>query len=84
MIGYRSERYLQFGMVAARLDDVVNLIPARLSAILLVFASAVTPTAAPLRAVKVVWRDANKHDSPNAGWPEAAMPERRGEGRAGR
>ena len=73
MIGYRSERYLQFGMVAARLDDVVNLIPARLSAILLVFASAVTPTAAPLRAVKVVWRDANKHDSPNAGWPEAAM-----------
>jgi len=73
MIGYRSERYRQFGMVAARLDDAVNLIPARLSALLLVFASAVTPTASPARAVKTMWRDAGKHDSPNAGWPEAAM-----------
>lgn len=73
MIGYRSERYRLFGMVAARLDDVVNLIPARLSAIFLVFASAVTPTARPARAIKIVWRDASKHDSPNAGWPEAAM-----------
>ncbi len=73
MIGYRSERYQHFGMVAARLDDVVNLIPARLSAILIVFAAAVTPTANPMRAFCTMWRDANKHDSPNAGWPEAAM-----------
>ena len=73
MIGYKSERYRHFGMVAARLDDAVNLIPARLSAIFLVFAGAVTPTASPARATKVVWRDAGKHDSPNAGWPEAAM-----------
>ena len=73
MIGYRSERYRQFGMVAARLDDAVNLIPARLSAVLLVFAAAVTPTARPARAFKTMWRDAGKHDSPNAGWPEAAM-----------
>lgn len=73
MIGYRSERYRQFGMVAARLDDAVNLIPARLAAIFLVFASAVTPTARPARAARIVWRDAGKHDSPNAGWPEAAM-----------
>lgn len=73
MIGYRSERYRDFGLVAARLDDVVNLIPARLAALLLVFAAAVTPTANPARAFRVMWRDAGKHDSPNAGWPEAAM-----------
>ncbi|MDD9903636.1 MAG: adenosylcobinamide-phosphate synthase CbiB [Rhodospirillaceae bacterium] len=73
MIGYKSERYRHFGMVAARLDDAVNLIPARLSAIFLVFAGAVTPTASPARATRIVWRDAGKHDSPNAGWPEAAM-----------
>lgn len=73
MIGYRSERYLQFGMVAARLDDAVNLIPARLAVVLLVFASAVTPTVSPVRAVRTTWRDAGKHVSPNAGWPEAAM-----------
>ncbi|NKB55850.1 MAG: cobalamin biosynthesis protein CobD [Alphaproteobacteria bacterium] len=73
MIGYRSERYRDFGMVAARLDDVVNLIPARLAALLIVFAAAVTPTAYLLRAFRVMWRDAGKHDSPNAGWPEAAM-----------
>lgn len=73
MIGYKSERYRSFGMVAAKLDDVVNLIPARLSALLIVFAAAVTPTANPLRAFRIMWRDAGKHDSPNAGWPEAAM-----------
>lgn len=73
MIGYRSERYRDFGMVAARLDDVVNLIPARLSAILIVFAAAATPTANPARAFRIMWRDAGNHDSPNAGWPEAAM-----------
>jgi len=73
MIGYKSERYRYFGMVAARLDDAVNLIPARLSAIFLTFGSAVTPSASSVRATKTVWRDARKHDSPNAGWPEAAM-----------
>jgi len=67
MVGHRSERYRDFGMVAARLDDVVNLIPARLTG--LVFA-AVSGTAA---AFRVMWRDAGRHRSPNAGWPEAAM-----------
>ncbi len=73
MIGYRSERYRHFGMAAARLDDVVNLIPARLAAILIALAAAFAPTANPARAFAVMWRDAGKHDSPNAGWPEAAM-----------
>ncbi len=68
MIGHRTPRYADFGMAAARLDDVANLIPARLTA--LVFA-AVAP--APVAAVRTALRDARRHRSPNAGWPEAAM-----------
>jgi len=72
MIGHRSERYQSFGWAAARLDDLVNLVPARLSALLL---AVVAPmgggsVGTSLRAVK---RDASKHRSPNAGWPESAM-----------
>jgi len=73
MIGYRSERYRHFGISAARLDDVVNLIPSRLAATLIALAAIIAPTANPARAFKTMWRDAAKHDSPNAGWPEAAM-----------
>jgi adenosylcobinamide-phosphate synthase len=72
MIGHRSERYLSFGWAAARLDDLVNLVPARLSAMLL--ASAAPIAGARIRtALRVVTRDAAKHRSPNAGWPESAM-----------
>jgi adenosylcobinamide-phosphate synthase len=67
MIGHRTPRYEQFGWAAARLDDVLNLIPARATAVLLALAGA-RPDAAP-----VVLRDAPRHRSPNAGWPEAAM-----------
>ena len=73
MIGYKSDRYRDFGMAAARLDDVVNLIPARLSGIFFILAAVIAPTANPARALRVMWRDAGKHDSPNAGWPEAAV-----------
>jgi adenosylcobinamide-phosphate synthase len=69
MIGHRSERHEAFGWAAARLDDVVNFIPARLTALLLV-AVAGAGAANALRAVR---RDASKHASPNAGWPESAM-----------
>ncbi|MCW9039994.1 MAG: cobalamin biosynthesis protein, partial [Rhodospirillales bacterium] len=65
--------YRAFGMTAARLDDVVNLIPARLSGLFIVLGSVFVPTANPLRALKVMVRDAGKHRSPNAGWPEGAM-----------
>lgn len=68
MIGHRNDRYDAFGKVAARLDDVANLIPARLTG--LVFALV---GGRPLRALRVMWRDAHAHRSPNAGWPEAAM-----------
>jgi adenosylcobinamide-phosphate synthase len=71
MIGHRSPRYESFGWAAARLDDLVNLIPARLSglviAIVAPIADGVTGT-----ALRVMWRDAAKHRSPNAGWPESA------------
>ncbi|MEO1089721.1 MAG: adenosylcobinamide-phosphate synthase CbiB [Pseudomonadota bacterium] len=66
MLGYRSERYLHFGWAAARLDDVANHLPARLTAGLLLLAAG-RPGLWPL-----VRREAPKHRSPNAGWPEAA------------
>jgi adenosylcobinamide-phosphate synthase len=72
MIGHRSDRYLEFGMVAARLDDVANLVPARLSGVLLALAAAFVPHGKPVAAVLTMMRDASKHRSPNAGWPEAA------------
>jgi adenosylcobinamide-phosphate synthase len=73
MIGHRSARYRAFGMTAARLDDVLNLIPARLAGLFIVFASAFVPTAKPMQALKVMLRDSKFHRSPNAGWPEGAM-----------
>jgi adenosylcobinamide-phosphate synthase len=73
MIGHKNAKYHAFGMTAARLDDVLNLLPARLTGIFLVLAAFFTPTASPLAAFKAMWRDASKHRSPNAGWCEAAM-----------
>jgi adenosylcobinamide-phosphate synthase len=72
MIGHLSPRYASFGWAAARLDDVVNLIPARLSGLLV---AAIAPFAAGTiaDALRVMWCDAAKHRSPNAGWPESAM-----------
>ncbi|MEH6695270.1 MAG: adenosylcobinamide-phosphate synthase CbiB [Hyphomonas sp.] len=67
MIGHRNDRYSAFGGFAARLDDVANLVPARLTG--LAFA-AVSGGASALRTML---RDAGRHRSPNAGWPEAAM-----------
>ncbi len=72
MIGHRSPRYLHFGWAAARLDDLLNLVPARLSGLLIALA-APTANASRSRALSVMWRDAGLHKSPNAGWPEAAM-----------
>ena len=66
MIGYKNGKYRRFGWAAARLDDLLNWIPARLSAILILLAHG------KLRALPMVRRDARLHRSPNAGWPEAA------------
>lgn len=73
MIGHKSERYRAFGWAAAKLDDLVNLPASRLSALLLVLAAMLLPGADASTAFKTVERDAGKHKSPNAGWPEAAM-----------
>ncbi len=72
MIGHRDERYRAFGAAAARLDDVLNLIPARVSGVLLALAGAFVPGAGVGAALRVMLRDHGHHASPNAGWPEAA------------
>lgn len=73
MIGYRDEKYAAFGFTAAKLDDVLNLIPARLAGLIIAAAAIVSPNGKPAKAFKTMWQDASKHKSPNAGWPEAAM-----------
>jgi adenosylcobinamide-phosphate synthase len=73
MIGHRSPKYLAFGWAAARFDDLINLPASRLTAMLLVTAACLVPGANPRTAWRAVLRDAKKHRSPNAGWPEAAM-----------
>ena len=77
MIGYRTPRHEAFGWAAARLDDVLNWVPARLTAGMIALAFWST------RAVDVIRRDARLHRSPNAGWPEAAMAGVLGVGLAG-
>lgn len=73
MIGHKSEKYVDFGWAAARTHDILNWLPARLSVLWLVLAAVVVPGTSPWQALAVAWRDASLHDSPNAGWPEAAM-----------
>jgi adenosylcobinamide-phosphate synthase len=73
MIGHRDVRYRAFGKAAARLDDVVNWLPARLAGLLYVAAAALLPGARAGRAWRVMRRDAPRHRSPNAGWQEAAL-----------
>ena len=67
MIGYRNARYGEFGWASARLDDLLNLIPARLTGLMTAALSG------QVRAWPAITADAHKHRSPNAGWPEAAM-----------
>jgi adenosylcobinamide-phosphate synthase len=73
MIGHKSEKYLYFGWAAARLDDLVNLPASRLTGFLFAGAARVNGEAAMKSAWAALWRDASKHQSPNAGWPEASM-----------
>jgi adenosylcobinamide-phosphate synthase len=72
MIGHRTPRHAAFGWSAARFDDLVNLPASRLAALFLLL-GAVAAGASPRGAARAVWRDASRHRSPNAGWPEAAM-----------
>ncbi len=66
-IGYKNDKYLNFGYAAAKLDDIANLIPARITAVLMAL------TARSLLAFKFIVRYASAHTSPNAGYPESAL-----------
>ena len=67
MIGYRTERYRDFGCWAAHIDDIANFIPARLTALLMIIVAAKPQLAG------FVWRNGRNHASPNSGYPEAAL-----------
>ncbi len=73
MIGHRTPRHEAFGWAAARLDDLVNLPASRLTGVLFTAAALVVPGASARRAMAAMLRDASRHRSPNAGWPESAM-----------
>ncbi len=73
MIGHRTAHYRSFGWAAARFDDALNLAPARVSGLLIAAAAVFAKECRPDRALLVMLRDARKHRSPNAGWPEGAM-----------
>ena len=73
MLGHRTPRHEAFGKAAARLDDGASFLPARLSGLILVLAAVFQRDADPGAAWRILLRDAPKHRSPNAGWPEAAM-----------
>jgi adenosylcobinamide-phosphate synthase len=73
MIGHKSEKYLHFGCAAAKLDDLVNLPASRLTGLLFAGAAWFKSKTRAQAALNAMWRDASKHQSPNAGWPEAAM-----------
>jgi adenosylcobinamide-phosphate synthase len=73
MIGHKSERYRAFGWAAARLDDLLNLVPAPISGLLIAAAAAFDRDTRAGRALHVMLRDGRKHRSPNAGWPEGAI-----------
>jgi adenosylcobinamide-phosphate synthase len=72
MVGYKDERYSDLGWASARLDDVLNYVPARLSALLIWMGAGLLGFSAS-RSIRVTFRDANKQPSPNSGWPEAAF-----------
>jgi adenosylcobinamide-phosphate synthase len=73
MIGHKTQHYRSFGWAAARFDDLANLAPARISGLLIAGAALFVEKGRPGRALAIMLRDARKHRSPNAGWPEAAM-----------
>ena len=72
MIGYHG-RYEYLGKAAARMDDLVNLVPARITGLLLIAASIVSPGQSSNEAWRIMRRDNSRTESPNAGWPMSAM-----------
>ncbi len=73
MIGHRTPEHAAFGRAAARLDDAMNFLPARIAGVMIVAAALFAPSGRPWQAFRIMARDGRRHRSPNAGWPEAAM-----------
>ncbi|HEY5976061.1 MAG TPA: adenosylcobinamide-phosphate synthase CbiB, partial [Geobacteraceae bacterium] len=71
MVGYKNDRYLKFGWASARFDDLLNLVPARLTGLLMVLAASLSGLSLP-GAWRIMRRDGRNHSSPNSGIPEAA------------
>lgn len=72
MLGYKNDKYRYLGWASARLDDIVNLLPARITGICLALAAFLSRQD-PYASFRIMWRDASKHPSPNAGYPEGAV-----------
>ncbi|HEX8202242.1 MAG TPA: cobalamin biosynthesis protein, partial [Isosphaeraceae bacterium] len=72
MVGYRDARYRHLGWASARLDDLVGLVPARLTWLLIALAGGLAGERA-VSALRIGWRDGRKHPSPNSAWGEAAL-----------
>ncbi|WP_245712495.1 adenosylcobinamide-phosphate synthase CbiB [Anaerobacillus alkalilacustris] len=73
MVGYKNERYKEFGWASAKTDDIANWLPARLTAFSMITASFFIKGSKIKHGLKITLRDARKHPSPNSGWPEAMV-----------
>lgn len=73
MLGYKNERYLFFGRCAARVDDILNFFPARLTGLLIGLVSFLLPSCSGKKSFQILLRDARKHPSPNSGFTESAV-----------
>lgn len=73
MIGHKNAKYAEFGWTAARLDDCLNWVPARITALLIAVSASVSNHSRFADIWRITWREASNHASPNAGWPETAM-----------
>jgi adenosylcobinamide-phosphate synthase len=73
MVGYKNEKFMQFGRASAKLDDIVNLLPARITALCMWLSSFFIKGSKKKLGWKITWRDARKHPSPNSGWSEAMV-----------
>ncbi|MCP3901160.1 MAG: cobalamin biosynthesis protein CobD, partial [Desulfobacteraceae bacterium] len=73
MVGYKNDKYIEFGRASAKIDDVANFIPARISVIIIAAATTVLSGKRGFASIKTGFREGRFHKSPNAGFPEAAF-----------
>lgn len=73
MVGYKNETYIDFGRVSAKIDDIMNYLPARMSVFVIAMAASIMSKGSGLATFKHGFKDGRKHASPNAGFPEAAF-----------